>query len=145
MRASRSVYQNLSFAALEPLLPAIHEAIVEPAPSGIMFADGIRLAGLELFAKHGIAEGVPLCVTMIEPDRWGMGNRIDMCLKVLRQYGGAARSEIPRLRALQENLVERKWNPQKLAALDIPGLIREIEDDADPPTLRSLDALGRRD
>jgi hypothetical protein len=136
-----SVYRNLSFESLAPLLPAIHEAIVEPAPSGIMFADGIRLAGLELFAKHGIAEGVPLCVTMIDPGRWGMGNRIERCLKILRLYGGAAGSEIPRLETLQADLVERKWNPEKLAKLDIPGLISEIEADADPPTLRSIEEI----
>jgi hypothetical protein len=143
--AFASVYRNLSFETLAPLLPAIHEAIVEPAPSGIMFADGIRLAGLELFAKHGIAEGVPLCVTLIDPDRWGMGNRIGRCLDMLRLYGGAARSEIPRLNALQAELAERTWNPEKLAALDIPGLVREIEDDPDPPTLRSLDAAAPPD
>ncbi len=44
--ASASVYQNLSYEEIKPLLPAIHRAIVEPAPSGIMFADEIRLEGL---------------------------------------------------------------------------------------------------
>ena len=38
-----SVYRNLAYEEIEPLLPAIHRAVVEPAPSGIMFADGIRL------------------------------------------------------------------------------------------------------
>ncbi len=137
-----SVYQNLSFEQLQPLLPAIHAAIVEPAPSGIMFADGIRLAGVELFARHGVAEGAPLAVDLIDPGRWGMGNRIDKCLDVLRTYGGAARTEIPRLRALHADLVNRKWNPQRLEKLDIPGLIREIETDEDPRTLRPLDSFA---
>ena len=50
-----------------------------------MFADEIRLAGLELFAEHGLEEGVPWCVTMVDPERWGMGNRIlRLMLRALR-------------------------------------------------------------
>ena len=127
-----SVYKNLSFEAITPLLPAIHDAICEPAPSGIMFADEIRLAGLDLFAEHGIDEGVPWCVTLIAPDRWGMDNRIERCLNALRVYGGSAKSQIPRLKALQAELVERNWNPERLEKLDIPGRIVEIEDDENP-------------
>ncbi len=136
-----SVYQNLSFESLEPLLPAIHQAMREPAPSGIMFADGIRLSGLELFARHGISEGLPMCVALVDPPRWGMGNRIERCLNALGTYGGAARSEIPALRALQAELVERRWNPERLRKLDIPGLIQRIESDDEPRSLRSIDSL----
>jgi hypothetical protein len=140
--AMGSVYKNLSFEAITPLLPAIHDAIVEPAPSGIMFADEIRLAGLDLFAEHGIEEGVPWCVTMIDPDRWGMGNRIERCLNALRVYGGAARSQIPRLKALQAELVERRWNPERLQKIDIPGRIVEIENDDTPPALRRIQEVA---
>ena len=140
-----SVYRNLPFESLKPLLPAIHQAILEPSPSGIMFSDEIRLSGLELFAKHGISEGLPMCVTLVDPPRWGMGNRIERCLNALRTYGGSAQSEIPRLRALQAELVERKWNPEKLQKLDIPGLIQELQNDEDPPSLRSIDSLTQAD
>ncbi|NCF40303.1 MAG: acetylesterase [Planctomycetia bacterium] len=140
--AMGSVYKNLSFEAITPLLPAIHDAIVEPAPSGIMFADEIRLAGLDLFAEHGIEEGVPWCVTMIDPDRWGMGNRIERCLNALRVYGGAARSQIPRLKALQAELVERRWNPERLQKIDIPGRIVELENHDTPPALRRIQEVA---
>lgn len=133
-----SVYRNLPYEAIEPLLPAIHEAIIEPAPSGIMFADGIRLAGLEVLARHRIVEGVPLCIAMIDPDRWGLDNRIGRCLAVLRQYGGAARSAVPRLRALPDELGRKRWKPEKIEALGIPELIAAIESDEDPVELRSL-------
>ncbi len=133
-----SVYGNLTFAEIEPLLPAIFEAVVEPAPSGIMFADGIRLSGLELLAKHNIEEGLPLCIELIEPDRWGLRNRINRCLAILRLYGGAARSEIPRLRALEDALLAQNWKPDAIEALGIDDIIAEIEDDSDPPVLRSL-------
>jgi hypothetical protein len=132
-----SVYQNLSYDEIENLLPAIYGAVVEPAPSGIMFADGIRLSGLELLAKHGIAEGLPLCLELIEPGRWGLKGRAKRCLDSLRLYGGAARSEIPRLRALEEELGQR-MKADEIAALGIDDLIREIEQGEE----RQLRALG---
>ena len=52
--ALSSVYKNLAYEEIEPLLPVIHQAVVAPAPSGIMFADGIRLSGLEILAQHRI-------------------------------------------------------------------------------------------
>ena len=55
-----TVYQNLTFDEIKPLLPAILQAIAEKAPSGIMFASEIRMSGLELFAKHRVSEGIEL-------------------------------------------------------------------------------------
>ncbi|MCB1133930.1 MAG: HEAT repeat domain-containing protein, partial [Verrucomicrobiae bacterium] len=75
------VYEKLSYEEIRPLLPAIHEAIVRPAPSGIMFASGIRLAGVEILAKHRIREGIPLCLDVMEIDKWGKQNRILSGLK----------------------------------------------------------------
>ena len=51
-----SVYDNLSADDIKPLLPSIYEAIVQPAPSGEMFADSIRVEGLRLLANTGITE-----------------------------------------------------------------------------------------
>ncbi|MHC4409429.1 MAG: DUF6288 domain-containing protein, partial [Planctomycetota bacterium] len=133
-----SVYRNLSYAEIEPLLPAIHRAVVEPAPSGIMFADGIRVSGLEILAKHRIEEGLPLCVSLIEPGRWGLKNRIKRCLGALRLYGAAARSEIPRLRRLETELATKRWKPEAIRALGIQALIREIETDERTSELRPL-------
>jgi hypothetical protein len=56
-----------------------------------------------------------------------MGNRIEPCLDALRQYGGAAKPLMPRLLALQGELVERKWDPKRLQKIDIPGIVKEIE------------------
>lgn len=133
-----SVYRNLSYAEIEPLLPAIFEAVVEPAPSGIMFADEIRLSGLEVLATHRIAEGLPQCISLIDPGRWGMGNRINRCLAILRRYGGAARSEIPRLRALEGELAANGWKPEKIQELGLAALIQEIEADETASALRPL-------
>jgi hypothetical protein len=95
------IYQQISYEEIKPLLPAIHEAIVKPSPSGIMFADGIRLSGLELLAKHRIREGMALCLDVMDIERWGKANRIEQCLKSLASYGGAAKPLLPRLRQLE--------------------------------------------
>ena len=138
-RASiESVYRNLSYEEIEPILPAIHQAILEPAPSGIMFADGIRLSGLELLAKHRIGEGLPLCITLIDVGRWGLDGRIRRCLKILRSYGGAARSEIPRIRRLETLLASSNWKPERIRELKLDELIEHITNDGNPPSLRSL-------
>jgi len=111
-----TVYRNLSYQEIKPLLPAIHDAIVNPAPSGIMFADGIRLAGIELFAQHRIEEGMSLCLDIIDIHRWGAKNRIQKCLQTLSQYGGAAKPLLPRLRQLEKELQAaektRNWPAQ---------------------------------
>ena len=133
-----SVYANLGYEELEPLLPAIHRAVAEPAPSGIMFADGIRLRGLEILAKHRIREGLALWLDVLGPDRWGLKNRVKPCLAALRLYGGAARGEVERLRALEKQLAAKGWKPKELDALGIPALIRAIEGDAKAPALRPL-------
>ncbi len=133
-----SVYENLSFDEVEPLLPAIHEAIVIPAPSGIMFADDIRLSGLEVLAKHRIQEGLPLCVSLVEPERWGVGNRAKRCLAALRLYGGAAKSQVEALRQLQTDLAAMGWKPERIEELGIPALVGEIQADMKPPGLQSI-------
>ncbi len=136
--ALNSVYKNLTYEEIEPLLPAVYQAVVEPAPSGIMFADGIRLGGLEILARHRIEEGLPLCVSLIDPDRWGLHGRVKRCLEALRLYGGAARPEIPRLRQLEKDLASKRWKPDAIEALGIEALIRQIEADDDPPVLRTI-------
>lgn len=133
-----TVYRRLSYEEIEPLLPAIYRAVVEPAPSGIMFADGIRLSGLEILARHKIAEGLPHCLSLIDLDRWGSKNRVRPCLAALREYGGAAQSLLPELRDLEEKLAAKRWKPGEIAKLKIPELITGIESAETPSELRPL-------
>jgi len=48
----------LSVEELRPIFPAIHRAILEKSPSGIMFDGTIQTAGLDLFSKHHVSEGI---------------------------------------------------------------------------------------
>ena len=122
------IYGKLSYEQIEPLLPAIHEAIVKPAPSGIMFASGVRLAGLEVLAKHEIKEGIPLCLDVMEIDKWGKQDRIKQCLKILGRYGGAAKPMLPRLLQLEKDLMAHREarNLQPIIE-EVRSLMKDIE------------------
>ena len=133
-----SVYKNLSYDEIKPLLPAIYKAVVEPAPSGIMFADGVRLTGLEILAKHHIKEGIPLCMNLIDVERWGLKNRIKRCLDAMRLYGAAAKPNLPALRQLGAKLDDKGWTTDKIEALHIASLIHDIETNDDPPIQKSI-------
>ena len=90
--------EKLTERDLAVLLPAIVKAVETLAPSDEMFGDGIRLAGLDLLSRLHIREGMPLCVSVMEMDRWGEGRRLPVCLKYLQRYGVHAKTVLPQLR-----------------------------------------------
>jgi hypothetical protein len=102
----KTVYRQLSPEEIEPMLPAVFEAVVKPAPSGVMFSDGIRIEGLKILAEHRITEGLPLCIDLIELDRWGADGRFQGCLDALREYGGSAKPLLPKIREFGRALGE---------------------------------------
>ena len=98
-----SVYQTLSFERLKPLLPAILAAVAEPSPSGEMFADTVRVRGLQLLAKHHVEEGIDACVDYIRTqNKWASEKRTPELLAILESYGSHARRTIPDLRKIAE-------------------------------------------
>ena len=135
-----TVYENLTYDEIKPLLPAIHQAIVEPAPSGIMFASGIRLSGVALLAKHRIREGMPLCIQIMEIDKWGKKNRITQCLKTLETYGAAAKAVLPELRQLEKDLLAHKEARMLTPVIEqIQAMIDKINSATDTVELRGID------
>ena len=135
-----TVYENLTYDEIKPLLPAIHQAIVEPAPSGIMFASGIRLSGVALLAKHRIREGMPLCIQIMEIDKWGKKNRITQCLKTLETYGAAAKAVLPELRQLEKDLLAHKEARMLTPVIEqIQAMIEKIDSATDTVELRGID------
>ena len=105
-----SVFNNLSFEELQPLFPAILEAIETPSPSGIMFSDKIRISGIKLLAKHQVEEGLQLSVKLLQLDKWGRKARILNCINVLKIYGAAAKPILPELKQLKKEISS---NPNK--------------------------------
>ena len=133
------IYQRLTYEEIKPLLPAIYEAIVVPAPSGIMFASGVRLQGIAILAKHRIREGMPLCIQIMEIDKWGKKNRITQCLKTLGTYGGAARAVLPQLRQLEKDLqAHREARMLKPVIEQLGTLIKKVQNAAGTVELRSM-------
>jgi hypothetical protein len=134
-----NIYELLSFQEIQPLLPSIYEAIVTPAPSGEMFADGVRLAGLDLLAKNHIKEGLPLCVSLMDIDRHGKKGRIPQCLESLARYGSAAKPLLPELRQMEKDLRAHSEAKMLQPQIDqLQSLIKSIESDTTAVELRSL-------
>ena len=127
------IYGKLTNRDLAALMPAILKAIRDLAPSNEMFGDGIRLAGLELVSRLHLREGLPLCVSVIEPNRWGGGKRLPKCLECLARYGTHAKAVLPQLREIRQNT-------GKLgdSAVQLDKAIAEIEASTVSPTLVDL-------
>jgi hypothetical protein len=135
-----SIYDQLSFETLQPLLPAIYQAIMEPAPSGIMFADGVRTAGLQLLAKHKIEEGIAACVHYVRHmKQHGSQKRVPKVLQILQSYGAHAQAGIPELLRTADFFEndERDF-PKKLSrqkAESVRDAVRAIQAATERPTL----------
>ena len=135
-----SVYKQLSFEDLEPIMPEIHQAILEPAPSGIMFADGVRSNGLKLLARHNVEEGIDACVHYVRHmKQHGSQKRVPQILDILKGYGAHGKRTIPRLLEIADFFEKEERNfPKKLSlqkAEAVRAAAREIEAMEDRPTL----------
>ena len=138
-----SVYRNLSFEEIKPLLPAIYKAIVEPAPSGEMFADGIRVEGLRLLAKHRIEEGIRACVKYTrDQNPWDSQERTPELMKILVSYGSHAKLVIPELKKIADYFEKDEEDfPKNLMlvkAKSVRETIMAIEASTDAPELTRL-------
>lgn len=132
-------YGKLTDEDLVALLPAIVKAIEQLAPSNEMFGDGIRLAGLDLLSRLHIREGMPLCVSVIEPGRWGLNNRLPKCLEYLARYGAHARAFLPQLREMRQELIRSGRGGNNAERLLILGKgIAKIEASRTSPTLLDI-------
>ena len=120
--AASKMYRFLSPKELAALMPDIEKSIRVPAPSGEMFAYGIRMEGLELLARLNIREGMDLCVDILNEKRWGRD--FERAARTLKKYEGSAKAVLPRLKNETREMIkgEGKERPQKLEKL-----IKEIE------------------
>ena len=138
-----SVYRHLSLEEIKPLLPAIHEAIVEPAPSGEMFADGIRLEGLRLLSQHHIEEGInALVIYTRDQNPWASQERTPELMKILLTYGTHAKAAIPELTKIANYFEkdEKDFPPDlmRMKGESVRETIAAIESSTDSPELVRL-------
>ncbi|MEY5012424.1 MAG: hypothetical protein RLY69_139 [Verrucomicrobiota bacterium] len=133
------IYHKLSYEEIKPLMPAIQEAVLKPAPSGEMFASNIRLTGIELMAKHRIKEGMGLCFLVMDIHSWGAGARIPRCLNALASYGTAAKRMLPRLRELEAELIAHPKSKNFQSEIQqTRSVISRIEEASEPVELRGI-------
>lgn len=138
-----ATFKNLDDHDLIELLPDIAKAIQPLAPSNEMFADGVRLAGLDLLSRLRIREGMTLCVSVLEPDRWGEQNRTKAILPYLVRYGAQAKPLVPKLKEVRDYLAKVKRVPAaRLTHFD--EAIAAIEASRDLPTLVDLSDFRTR-
>jgi hypothetical protein len=128
------IFGKLTDHDIAMLLPDVVKAVQKMAPSGEMFADGIRLAGLDLLSRLGIREGMPLCFEVMDESRWGFGRRLPKCLEYLSRYGTHAQEFLPQLKNLRAGF--RK--PDDNTAL-LDRTITAIENSTTTPTVIGLE------
>ncbi|MCE9611334.1 MAG: DUF6288 domain-containing protein [Chthoniobacter sp.] len=138
----RSAYQFMTLEDVRAMGPVIVKSIAEKAPSGEMFASGVRLAGVKMLAKYRIKEGIPLCHVAMDWKNWGAGERITACFDALKAYGAHA---LPVLQA-----IEREWNADEATRNSLKPQIEQLkvlmaaaESDQNPPALISLKTEGK--
>jgi hypothetical protein len=135
-----SVYNNLSFEEIKPLLPAVYQAIIEPSPSGEMFADEIRIEGLRVLAKHRVKEGIGACVKYTrDQNPWDSQIRTPKLMEILLSYGAHAKSTIGELKQIADYFEkDEKDFPRELMlqkAKCVRETIRAIEASNEYPEL----------
>jgi len=144
-----SVYDKLSLEEIRPLLPAIHASVTKSAPSGIMFASGIRNEGLRLMAKHNVEEGIQAGVDYLAEtwSEWGAGGRTPTILKHLVAYGANAQRAIPQLEAIAELMAledaKRRERARRHDDKKVREAIEKIKNSNHKPKLIQIEDLPR--
>jgi hypothetical protein len=139
-----SVYDKLSLEELRPILPAIHQAILEKSPSGEMFDGSVQNAGLDLYSRHHVREGIGMIADYTRLQKpHGSDSNLPKLLNMLKRYGAHAKLAIPSLEKTIEFLEdpERKDFPHSLGlkmADVVRKSIREIEQLEEKPELIDL-------
>jgi hypothetical protein len=145
--AIASAYQTLSFEEIKPLLPAIRDAIEERPPSGIMFSDGIRMAGLDLLSRHTIEDGMDLLIWYAQHQRpHASEKRLPRIMNMLERYGANAQTKIDALETLSKHFDGGEENyPRRLSqgkAKLVRETIEKIKKATDKPKLLKIQNVG---
>jgi len=129
---------------LNELMPDIIKAVEELAPSGIMFASGIRMAGLEVLSKHRVNNGIELLADYARNQKLhGSQRRIKRVLEMFKPYGSHAKRVIPQLEATAKYFEKEEVGFPRKMSLEKAELVREaikqIKTSTDKPKLKILD------
>ncbi|MBL8895997.1 MAG: DUF2341 domain-containing protein [Planctomycetes bacterium] len=137
------IYKHLRDEDLAQLWPAILAAVEQPAPSGEMFANDIRMAGVALLAARHMEEGLPAALQYARrQNSWASEIRMPVLMKHVASYGRAAQPFLPELRELAayfrvEPDFPEHCRQQKVSAVE--EAIRTIEAATTQPELRRIE------
>jgi len=136
--AVAAIYSKLTLEQIRPLLPAIYKAVIEPSPSGIMFASGVRTEGLRILAQHHVAEGIDAGVYLLEfQNFWDSKDRTPLILKSIVSYGQDAARVIPDLERIAELYLQQDLKKREPARNHIDQMIQKAIEEIQASTQRS--------
>lgn len=141
--ALSSVYNNLSFEEIKPLMPMVIASIKDKSPSGEMFDGQIQKAGLELLSKYRIQEGIVMIADhtrLMKPH--GSQKSLPGFLALLNNYGAHAQLAIPSLEKSIHYFENEEQDFPKALSLQKAEMVRksieEIKAMTDRPQLLKL-------
>ena len=140
-----SVFRHLSLPEIKPLLPAILDAIKNPAPSGIMFAHEVRMRGLELLAKHHVGQGIELLAEYaLVQKKHASEHRIKEVVGLLLEYGAHAQRVVGDLEAAAKAFEAGEENFPMHLSQQKAKILREAIDEINASSeLPKLVKIGR--
>ena len=91
-----------------------------------MFADGIRMEGLRVLAKHRVRGGIDACVMYLRTQNpWASEKRTPQLMEILLSYGAHAKSVIPELKRTADGFENVEKNFPRKLSLDKAKVVRE--------------------
>jgi HEAT repeat protein len=134
------------------LAPVILAAVENPSPADTMFNNSIRMAGLKALTKYHFQEGIAAAVGLaLTQGGHGSENRTGEIMKMVSDYGSAAKSQIPAMKEIIANFnaeVERRefpggeLNDRRVGAIE--EAIKSIEAATEHPPLRSVTSPSKK-
>ncbi|MBL9081225.1 MAG: hypothetical protein JNK76_05430 [Planctomycetales bacterium] len=82
---------------------------------------------------------------MIEPERWGTGKRLPICLEYLARYGAHAKTVVPQLEELRRRVVQSKRGKEQTEQVRLlDQYIAKITTSKTSPTIIDLKNFDSR-
>lgn len=95
---ANKVLKKLKFDELQPLWSDLIPAMLKCAPSGVMFASGVREEIAKILAENKVKEGMELIFEYLKKQkRHGSSKRNKLITDLLKQYGANAKPLVPEM------------------------------------------------
>jgi hypothetical protein len=123
-----SVYDNLTKEDLKLLWGDIYYSVKYPAPSGVMFAGGVRVDGVKLMAEHHIKEGLEIGAPyVLRTPAWGAWARGLGGIPALKPYGNAMKEFFPDIEEFYKRVEKQGNSRDKKAIMDAYEFMKRIQ------------------